>query len=67
MSAQEVSEGAVSVAEFDSAKESEIRIRANGGAPKKVFKFDSVFTPEDDQGKHVYENFQQSTFVISIG
>lgn len=48
LSAQEVLEGAVSVAEFDSAKDCEIRIRANG-APKKVFKFDSVFTPEDDQ------------------
>jgi kinesin family protein C2/C3 len=48
LSAQEVAEGAVSVAEFDTAKDSEISIRTNG-APKKVFKFDSVFTPEDDQ------------------
>ena len=52
MSAQEVAEGVVSVAEFDTAKDSEISIRTNG-APKKVFKFDSVFTPEADQGKHV--------------
>lgn len=48
LSAQEVAEGAVSVAEFDTAKDSEISIRTNG-ASKKVFKFDSVFTPEAGQ------------------
>ncbi|KAH9305278.1 hypothetical protein KI387_009682, partial [Taxus chinensis] len=48
LSAEEVAEGAVSIADFEAAKDGELSIRANG-APKKVFKFDSVFTPQDNQ------------------
>ncbi|KAH9313775.1 hypothetical protein KI387_022402, partial [Taxus chinensis] len=48
LSSEEISAGASSVAEFDIAKENELCIRINGTS-KKAFKFDRVFTPQDDQ------------------
>lgn len=35
--------------DFESAKDGELLVKTNG-APKKVFKFDAVFGPEEDQG-----------------
>ncbi|XP_024533955.1 kinesin-like protein KIN-14E [Selaginella moellendorffii] len=48
LNASEASASSVSVVEFDSARENELVIRA-GTNPKKLYKFDRVFTPEDDQ------------------
>ncbi|KAH9288311.1 hypothetical protein KI387_032428, partial [Taxus chinensis] len=46
LNAEEVAEGAVSIADFEAAKDGELSIRANG-APKMVFKFDLVFTQDN--------------------
>ncbi|KAH9298908.1 hypothetical protein KI387_030590, partial [Taxus chinensis] len=46
LNAEEVAEGVVSIAYFEAAKDGELSIRANG-APKMVFKFDSVFTQDN--------------------
>ncbi|GLJ13213.1 hypothetical protein SUGI_0207810 [Cryptomeria japonica] len=48
LSSGETLAGASSVVEFDAAKENELSIRVNGTS-KKAFKFDRVFTPQDDQ------------------
>ncbi|KAH9289475.1 hypothetical protein KI387_033592, partial [Taxus chinensis] len=48
LSAEEVAEGAISIADFEAAKDDELNIRSNG-APKRVFKFNLVFTPQDNQ------------------
>lgn len=44
----EISAGASSVAEFDTTRDNELSIRVNGSS-KKVFKFDRVFSTQDDQ------------------
>lgn len=44
----EISAGASSVAEFDTTRDNELSIRVNGST-KKVFKFDRVFSTQDDQ------------------
>ncbi|KAF8413547.1 hypothetical protein HHK36_001538 [Tetracentron sinense] len=46
---EEVAEGASMAIDFDSAKDGELMVKANG-APKKVFKFDAVFSPPAEQG-----------------
>ncbi|KAH9298872.1 hypothetical protein KI387_030554, partial [Taxus chinensis] len=48
LSADAVAAGAVSITDFEATKDGELNIQANG-APKKVFKFDSVFTLQDNQ------------------
>ena len=48
LSAEEIAAGASSVVEFDKSKDNEFTINING-ASKKNFKFDRVFTPEDNQ------------------
>ncbi|CAL9757073.1 unnamed protein product [Musa acuminata subsp. burmannicoides] len=48
LSKQEVSTGHNAVVDFDAAKDGEIGIM-NGGATKKSFKFDRVYTPKDNQ------------------
>ncbi|KAG9439362.1 hypothetical protein H6P81_019527 [Aristolochia fimbriata] len=45
---EELIEGASMAIDFESAKEGELAVKANG-APKKVFKFDAVFSPQADQ------------------
>lgn len=49
LSPVEVAANASSVAEFESAGNGDIVVR-NGTAGKKLFKFDRVFSPQDDQG-----------------
>lgn len=48
LSAEEIAVGACSIVEFDKSKDNELAINING-ASKKNFKFDRVFTPEDNQ------------------
>lgn len=48
LGAAEVAANAGSVAEFESAINGDLVIR-NGTAGKKLFKFDRVFSPQDDQ------------------
>lgn len=55
LSKQEVSTGHNAVVDFDAAKDGEIGIM-NGGATKKSFKFDRVYTPKDNQGIHRKRN-----------
>ncbi|XP_058098316.1 kinesin-like protein KIN-14Q isoform X2 [Magnolia sinica] len=48
LNAEEIALGASMSIDFESAKDGELTVKANG-APKKVFKFDSVFSPQVDQ------------------
>ncbi|OVA05594.1 Kinesin [Macleaya cordata] len=48
LNAEEVAGGASMSIDFESAKDGELTVLSNG-APKKVFKFDSVFSPQADQ------------------
>lgn len=36
--------------DFEFAKDGELSVKAAHGAHKKAFKFDAVFSPEEDQG-----------------
>lgn len=45
----ELSAGHATVVDFDAAKEGEFGILI-GGSAKKIFKFDRVYTPKDNQG-----------------
>lgn len=49
MNAQEVETGDTMVVDFESAKDGEIAVKGHVSS-KKVFKFDSVFAPEESQG-----------------
>jgi hypothetical protein len=49
LSKDEASSGQKCVVDFDGASDGDIVI-ANPGTTKKTFKFDRVFTPNDDQG-----------------
>jgi kinesin family member C2/C3 len=51
MNAQELEAGDTMVVDFDSAKDGEIIINGHVSS-KKVFRFDSVFTPEECQGRN---------------
>lgn len=44
------------VVHFDAAKDGELGIISTGST-KKIFKFDRVYTPEDDQGMHTQKFF----------
>ena len=46
---EEISAGYPMVTDFDAAKDGELGVFA-GGSTKKIFKFDRVYTPKDDQG-----------------
>lgn len=52
LNAEETATGASAAIDFESAKDGELVVKASG-APKKVFKFDSVFSPQADQGNHL--------------
>ncbi|KAI4994421.1 hypothetical protein ZWY2020_029469 [Hordeum vulgare] len=49
LNTEETQEGASMAIDFDSAKDGELIVRGHVSS-KKVFKFDSVFNPEEDQG-----------------
>ncbi|KAI3857410.1 hypothetical protein MKX03_024428 [Papaver bracteatum] len=48
LNAEEVAGGASISIDFETAKDGELMVKSNG-APKKMFKFDSVFGPQADQ------------------
>ncbi|XP_077253842.1 kinesin-like protein KIN-14Q [Tasmannia lanceolata] len=48
LNTEEIAAGASMAIDFEAAKDGELTVKANG-APKKVFKFDSVFCPQADQ------------------
>ncbi|ERN14348.1 hypothetical protein AMTR_s00033p00213100 [Amborella trichopoda] len=62
MSKEELSSGSAMVVDFDSAKDGELGIHV-GGSSKRIFKFDRVYTPKDDQ-VHVFGD--ASSFVVSV-
>ena len=41
--------GYATIVDFNAAKDGELAI-LTGGSTKKIFKFDRVYTPNDDQG-----------------
>lgn len=49
LSKAEISMGCSTVVDFNAAKDGELGI-LSGGSSKKNFRFDRVFTPNDDQG-----------------
>ena len=51
LSKGEVSAGCATVVDFSAAKDGELGLLASGST-KKIFKFDRVYTPKDDQGMH---------------
>jgi len=43
--------------DFESAKDGDLTVKSSHGSFKKVFKFDSVFSPEDNQGTLSFSHF----------
>ncbi|KAK9085934.1 hypothetical protein Sjap_026345 [Stephania japonica] len=54
LNSEEIAVGASMAIDFESAKDGELIVKANG-APKKVFKFDSIFSPQANQAE-VFED-----------
>ncbi|XP_020271145.1 kinesin-like protein KIN-14R [Asparagus officinalis] len=63
LNSEEIAGGATMAVEFESAKDGELTVKSSHGSFKKVFKFDSVFSPEDDQ-ERVFE--KTSPLVVSV-
>lgn len=59
LNAEEIAAQASMAIDFDSAKEHELMVKANG-APKRVFKFDAVFGPQADQGNTRFHAISKS-------
>ncbi|XP_023514590.1 kinesin-like protein KIN-14Q isoform X4 [Cucurbita pepo subsp. pepo] len=49
LNTEEIGSGASMVVDFESAKDGELIVKSNG-APRRIFKFDSVFGPQANQG-----------------
>ncbi|KAM0881460.1 hypothetical protein ACQ4PT_032936 [Festuca glaucescens] len=62
LNTEEIAEGASMAIDFESAKDGELIVRGHVSS-KKVFKFDSVFNPEEDQEK-VFE--KTAPFATSV-
>lgn len=56
LSKEEVSAGCATIVDFDTAKDGDLGI-LTGGATRKTFKFDRVYTPKDDQGTFLFIAF----------
>lgn len=54
LNAEEIAEGASAAIDFESAKDGELVVKGHVSS-KKVFKFDSVFSPEEDQGNSLHK------------
>lgn len=61
LSQAEMAVNAASVIEFEAASNGDIVVR-NGTAGKKLFKFDRVFSPQDDQS----EQANLSSIVVNV-
>ena len=59
---KEITTGCATVVDFSGAKEGELGVLTSGST-KKTFKFDRVFTPNDDQGIVRY-TLQQKSFCM---
>lgn len=64
LNADEVAEGASTAIDFESAKDGELIVRGHVSS-KKVFKFDSVFSPEEDQG-NIFVNASPCKFAYAF-
>lgn len=53
LSKEEVSAGCTTIVDFDAAKDGDLGI-FTGGATRKTYKFDRVYTPKDDQGTFLF-------------
>ncbi|KAK8458630.1 hypothetical protein SEVIR_3G409200v4 [Setaria viridis] len=62
LNAEEIAEGASTAIDFESAKDGELIVKGHVSS-KKIFKFDSVFSPEEDQEK-VFE--KTAPFATSV-
>jgi kinesin family member C2/C3 len=62
LNADEIEEGASTAIDFESAKDGELIVRGHVSS-KKVFKFDSVFSPGEDQEKVLEKT---APFVTSV-
>ncbi|OEL38553.1 Kinesin-like protein KIFC3 [Dichanthelium oligosanthes] len=62
LNAEEIAEGASTAIDFESAKDGELIVKGHVSS-KKVFKFDSVFSPEEDQ-ERVFE--KTAPFATSV-
>jgi len=49
LNTEEIAAGATMALDFEAAKDGELTVMSNG-APKKTFKFDTVFDPQAEQG-----------------
>ncbi|XP_058069432.1 kinesin-like protein KIN-14R [Magnolia sinica] len=49
LSKEEVSSGCALAVDFDAAKDGDLGVLTGGGSTKKIFKFDRVYTPKDNQ------------------
>lgn len=49
LNSEETAAGSVMAVDFESVRDGELTVISNG-APKKTFKFDAVFGPQEDQG-----------------
>lgn len=60
LSDDEASAGYTTVVDFSTAKDGDIGI-LTGSSMKKIFKFDRVYTPKDDQGMVLHLTFSITT------
>ncbi|XP_043700677.1 kinesin-like protein KIN-14Q isoform X2 [Telopea speciosissima] len=60
---EEIAGGATMAIDFESAKDGELTVKGNG-ASKKVFKFDSIFTPQANQAEVFEETAPLATSVL---
>jgi kinesin family protein C2/C3 len=63
LNGEEIEEGASMAVDFESAKDGELIVRGHVSS-KKVFKFDSVFSPEEDQEKVFEKTVPFATSVL---
>ncbi|KAG0501575.1 hypothetical protein HPP92_001647 [Vanilla planifolia] len=63
LSVEEIGKGDEMALDFELAKDGELVVKANG-APKKMFKFDAVFCPDEDQEKVFEKTSHLSTSVL---
>lgn len=63
LSKEEVSSGCATVVDFDAAKDGDLGIHT-GSSSKKIYKFDRVYTPRDNQGMQNNDKINLGTSVV---
>ncbi|XP_042509092.1 kinesin-like protein KIN-14Q isoform X2 [Macadamia integrifolia] len=61
---EEIAGGAITTIDFESAKDGELTVKGGNGASKKIFKFDSIFTPQANQAEVFEETAPLATSVL---